>query len=92
MNDLNPVLLIVWAALAACFGALLIYRGQLTRYEDDQLFLNNELHANEQQQQTQIVQKLHKLQPIIRVLGGAAALTTACVVGLYVWYAWQTIH
>ncbi len=90
--NLNPILLIVWAALAACFGALLIYRGQLTRYEDDQLFLNDELHANEQQEQTQIVQKLNKLQPILRILGGAAALTTACVVGIYVYNAWQTIR
>ena len=90
--NLNPILLIVWAALAACFGALLIYRGQLTRYEDDQLFLNNELHANEQEQQTRIVRKLGKLQPIIRVLGGAAALTTACVVGIYVYNAWRTIR
>ena len=90
--NLNPILLIVWAALAACFGALLLYRGQLTRYEDDQLFLNDQLHAHEQQEQTQIVQKLNKLQPIIRILGGAAALTPACVVGIYVYNAWQTIH
>ena len=90
--NLSPVLLIVWAALAVCFGALLLYRGQLTRYEDDQLFLNDQLHANEQQEQTQIVRKLHKLRPIIRVLGGAAALMTAGVVGTYVWQAWQTIR
>ena len=90
--NLSPVLLIVWAALAACFGALLIYRGQLTRYEDEQLFLNEGASANEQQQHTRIVQRLHKLQPVVRVLGGAAALTTACVVGIYVWNAWQTIR
>ena len=50
------------------------------------------MHANEQQEQTQIVRKLHKLRPIIRVLGGAAALMTAGVVGTYVWQAWQTIR
>ena len=37
--DAIPVLLIVWAAILACFLGLLAYKGQLTRYEEDQLFL-----------------------------------------------------
>ena len=92
MLTLHPVLLFVWAALAACFGALLLYRGQLTRYEDDQLFLNEELHTHEQEQHSFIVKRVNQLQPLVRILGGAAALTTVCVVGIYVWNAWQTIH
>ena len=45
----NPILLIIWAALAVCFIALLMYRGQLTRYEDEQLFLNDSIHNNERE-------------------------------------------
>ena len=90
--SLNPILLFLWAALAACFAGLLIYRGHLTRYEDDQLFLNGEVRAHDQQEQSQIVRKIQKLQPVVRVLGGAAALTTACVVGIYVYNAWLTIR
>ncbi len=89
---MNPILLAVWAVLAACFVGLLIYRGQLTRYEDDQLFLNESLHQHEQQQQYTIVRRIKMLQPIVRGLGGAAALTTALVVGLYVWDAWKNIN
>ena len=89
---MNPILLFVWAALAAAFVALLIYRGQLTRYEDDQLFLNDGLKQNQQAQQTAIVRKVQKMSPIVRALGGAAGLATACVVGLYVWDAWQRIQ
>ena len=54
----NPILLFVWAALAICFFALLMYRGQLTRYEDEQLFLNEDTNRVEQEQQTQIVRRV----------------------------------
>jgi hypothetical protein len=43
--SISPILLGVWAALAACFLALLVYRGQLTRYEDEQLFLNEDVNV-----------------------------------------------
>ena len=89
---MNPILLFVWAALAACFAGLLIYRGQLTRNEDEQLFLNDGQQQNFKQQQTAIVRKVKMLQPIVRAIGGAACLVTACVVGLYVWEAWKTIN
>ena len=89
---MNPLLLIVWAALTFCFLALLVYRGQLTRYEDEQLFLNDSIKQRERQQQTTIVRKIHKLQPFVRVIGGAACLVTVCAVGLYVWDAWQHIQ
>ncbi len=89
---MNPLLLIVWAALAFCFLALLVYRGQLTRYEDEQLFLNDDVKQHERQQQTAIVRKIQKIQPLVRIIGGAAGLLTACAVGLYVWDAWQRIQ
>ncbi len=90
--ELNPVLLIIWAALAACFGGLLIYRSQLTRYEDEQLFLNGEANGNVEQEQTEIVRRVNRLQPILRVCGGAVGLMTAGVVGIYVWNAWKTLN
>ena len=88
---IHPVLLTIWAILAAAFFALLIYRGQLSRYEDDQLFLNNENDPNEQKHQ-QLVSKMQKIAPLVRIFGGAAGLVTASVVGLYVWQAWLTIR
>ena len=59
-----PVMLIVWGVVAACFLALLAYRGQLTRYEEDQLFLS-ETESNEQREQTEIVRRVNQIQPII---------------------------
>lgn len=83
-----PVMLIVWAVIAACFLALLAYRGQLTRYEEDQLFLN-ESESNEQREQSEIVRKVNKLQPFVRILGVATAVMTAGIVGIFTYDAWQ---
>jgi hypothetical protein len=88
MMSAIPTLLLIWAAVAACFLALLAYKGQLTRYEEDQLFLNdNETH--EQREQTEIIRKVKKIEPFVRVLGVAAAFMTVCIVGIYTYDAWQ---
>jgi hypothetical protein len=83
-----PMLLIVWAAVAAVFLGLLAYKGQLTRYEDDQLFLSENL-AHEQQVQTEIVRKVNKIAPFVRIFGVAAAAMTAGIVGIFTYDAWQ---
>ena len=89
---MNPVLLTVWAVLTGCFLALLVYRGQLTRYEDEQHFLNDDARGNERAQQSDIVRRINRLQPIVRVVGAAAGIVTVCAVGIYVWDAWQRIQ
>src|ERR1700685_2072072 len=83
-----PVMLIVWAVIAACFLALLAYRGQLTRYEEDQLFLN-ETESNEQREQSEIVRKVNRIEPFVRILGVATAAVTAGIVGIFTYDAWQ---
>jgi hypothetical protein len=83
-----PIMLIVWAVVAACFLALLAYRGQLTRYEEDQLFLN-ENESNEQREQSEIVRKVKKIEPLVRLFGVAAAAMTAGIVGIFTYDAWQ---
>jgi hypothetical protein len=89
---MSPILLIVWAVLAACFFALLVYRGQLTRYEDEQLFLNDDANQIEKEQQTDIVRRVNRLKPIITACGGAVGVMTASVVGIYVWNAWKSLQ
>jgi hypothetical protein len=88
---MNSILLIVWAVLITCFLALLVYRGQLSRYEDEQLFLSDEVPP-EQELQQKIVRKLEKIDPIVKIVGGAAGLATAFAVGMYVWEAWRTLQ
>ena len=86
--DAIPVLLIVRAAILACFLGLLAYKGQLTRYEEDQLFLNDSA-SHEQQLQTEIIRKVTKIQPLVRVLGVATAVLTAGILGIFTYDAWQ---
>jgi hypothetical protein len=86
-----PVLLIVWAAIAACFLALLAYRGQLTRYEEDQLFLSDS-QSNDRQEQTEIIRKVNKIRPMVNLFGYAAALMTIGIVGLFTYDAWQHLR
>jgi sensor domain CHASE-containing protein len=86
-----PIMLIVWGIIAACFLALLAYRGQLTRYEEDQLFLND-TESNEQRVQSEIVRKVNQLQPMIRILGVATAVMTIGIVGIFTYDAWQKLQ
>jgi hypothetical protein len=83
-----PLLLIIWGAVAACFLALLAYKGQLTRYEEDQLFLN-EQDSNERRTQDEIVRKVNRISPFVRLLGLATAVMTFSIVGVYTYDAWQ---
>ena len=78
-----PTLLIIWATLVACFVGLLTYRGQLTRYEDDQLFLA-ENNPDGERQQYDIVRRVNQVQPFVRLFGGAAGVLTAGIVGIWV--------
>jgi hypothetical protein len=86
-----PILLIVWAAVTACFLGLLAYKGQLTRYEEDQLFLNDNV-SNEQRLQNEIVRKVNQIQPFVRVFGAAAAVATASIIGIFTYDAWLRLQ
>ena len=90
MNAL-PIMFVAWSVFATGFVALMVYRGNLTRYEEDQLFLADNT-PNEREAQTLLVRKVNRLQPFVHVFGGAAALLSITIVGLYVWNAWQLIQ
>jgi len=89
---LNPILITVWAVLAVVFFGLLIYRGQLTRYEDEQLFLGESASKHSMDEHNQLISRVQRLEPIMRIVGAAASLATAFAVGMYVWDAYQRIQ
>ena len=86
-----PVMLIIWAILTACFVAILTYRGQLTRYEQERLFLTD-LNPNLSRRQSEIVQRIKTIQPYVRILGVATTLITVGIVAIWTMDAWKTIH
>jgi len=86
-----PVMIVLWAVLTGLFLALLAYNGTITRYEEDQLFLDD-ANSSEKQQQAAIITKVQKLVPYIRTTGALAALMTVAIIGMYTYDAWQRIQ
>jgi hypothetical protein len=86
-----PALVVIWAVLTGLFLALLAYNGTVTRYEDNQLFLEN-INQREQQRQSVILRRVNTVMPYIRALGGLSAVMTLLIIGIYTWDAWQRIQ
>jgi Tfp pilus assembly protein PilN len=74
-------LLIVWGVLTAVLVILLIYRSTLTMREDDQLYLSDS-GSSMQQEQTEILTKVNKLTPMVRILGAASGVLILVIAGM----------
>jgi hypothetical protein len=90
MNAL-PLLIVIWAVFTGLFLALLAYNGTISRYEENQLFLDD-INANEKQQQSSIVRKIQKTLPYIRTLGTLSAVMTVVIITIYTLDAWRRIQ
>ena len=90
MNAL-PAMIVVWAIFTGLFLALLAYNATLTRYEENQLFLDD-INAGEKQEQSSIIRKINTVMPFIRTMGSLSAVMTVLIIGIYTWDAWQKIH
>lgn len=78
------MLLTAWAGITGVLIILLIYRSTLTMHEDDQLFLT-ESESHMEREQRELLVKINKLQPIVRVFGVASGLLIVVIAGLWVW-------
>jgi len=79
---------IVWAGVLAILLILLAYRGTLTRYEEDQLFLD-EAEDHQKKAHNELLAKVNKIQPFVRIATGATCVLSACILGIYIWDAVQ---
>ena len=86
-----PLMLTIWAAVTACFVAILTYRGQLTRYEQERLFLSN-TNTDGQRRQSEIVNRIRQIQPYVRILGAATTIITVGIVAIWTMDAWRTLN
>lgn len=83
-----PIIWIVWAGVITFLLILLVYRSNLTRYEEDQIFLDDAANHQKKQQEDLLV-KVNKIQPWIRIVSGATGVLTVAIIGVYVWDALQ---
>jgi hypothetical protein len=77
-------LLIVWAGLTAVLVVLMIYRGTLNMHEDDQLFLD-EAESHIAKEQEDLLKRMNKLTPWVRIFGACSALLIVVIAGMFVY-------
>lgn len=78
-----PVIWVVWSTIVLLTAALYIYRSNLTRDEEDQIFLDDSFE-HEKSAQAAILAKVNKVQPILRIASWLVGITTLCLIGYYV--------
>lgn len=78
-----PVMWAVWGLFVLFTAAMYIYRSNLTRDEEDQIFLDDSFE-HEKAAQAAIVAKVNKIQPVLRVGIWLVAVSSVFVVGYYV--------
>ncbi|HEV2730580.1 MAG TPA: hypothetical protein VGV15_11165 [Terriglobales bacterium] len=77
-------LLTGWGVLTGILIILLIYRGTLTMQEDDQLFLD-ESASQMAEQQRELMAKVNKINPLVKVLGATSGLVFLVIAGLFIY-------
>ncbi len=78
------MLAIAWGAVTAVLIVLLIYRSTLSIHEDNQLFLDDS-ESHMQLEQQQLLGRMNKLQPFVRLFGFASGLLIILIAGLWIW-------
>jgi hypothetical protein len=73
----------VWGVLVLIMSGLFIYRSNLSRDEEDQVFLDDAFN-HEKTAQAAIVTKINKVQPLVKAATVLVGVATLFVVGYYV--------
>lgn len=74
----------IWGLIVTAFVALMVYRGHLTQYETDQLFLNETVPSSTHRENDQIIRRVNSIQPIVKIVGGACVLMTLLIIGVWI--------
>lgn len=77
-----PVMWSIWSAFVVITAALYIYRSNLTKNEEDQIFLDDSF-SHEQAEQAVIVSKVAKVEPMVRIARWLVIAMTVVVVVYY---------
>ncbi len=77
-------LLVAWGILTGILILLLIYKSTLTMHEDDSIFLN-ESESQMEKDQIEIIKKMNKITPIVKVLGALSGAMILVIAGLFIY-------
>ena len=78
-----PVMWAVWSLFVLFTAAMYIYRSNLTKDEEDQIFLDDSFD-HEKAAQAAIVAKVNKIQPLLRLGLWLVGVASVFVVGYYI--------
>ena len=78
------MLLIAWGILTGILIILLIYKSTLTMHEDDSIMLN-ETESQMQKDQAEVLAKMRKITPIVKVLGALSGVMILVIAGLFIY-------
>ena len=84
-------LMIAWGIVTVVFIILLFYRSTLTRQEDDQLFID-ESASSMAANQRELIAKVNKISPLIRVAGATSGLMLLVVAGWAVYIGLNSVQ
>ena len=84
-------LLIAWGIVTGILIILLIYRSTLTMKEDDQLFLDESSTAMAKEQ-TELIAKVDKINPLVKVLGTTSGLMILVIAGWAVYIGLNSVQ
>jgi hypothetical protein len=84
MQGFVPIMWSVWGAVVVALIALKIYSGRLSRDEDDQIILDDSFN-HVRSEQAAIIEKVHKIEPAMKVTMWLAVAATVMVIGYYAW-------
>ena len=77
-------LLVAWGILTGILVILLIYKSTLTKHEDDYIFLN-ESETQMHKDQVEVLEKMKKITPIVKVLGALSGVMILVIAGLFIY-------
>ena len=86
-----PVMWIVWSAFVVFAAALYIYRSNLTKNEEDQIFLDDSFE-HEKAEQAVIVAKVSRVEPVVRIARWLVLVMTVFVIAYYVRDVFVQLH
>jgi hypothetical protein len=78
------MLLVAWGVLTGVLIILLIYKSTLTMHEDDSIFLN-ESESQMHKDQVEVLAKMKKIGPIVKILGALSGVMILVIAGLFIY-------
>ncbi|MGA9530008.1 MAG: hypothetical protein WBS24_17980 [Terriglobales bacterium] len=77
-------MLVAWGILTGVLVILMIYKSTLSMHEDDSIMLN-ETESQMQKDQAEVLAKMRKITPIVKILGALSGAMILVIAGMFIY-------